>query len=50
MFDHDLSTTALWQLPADRPSSEAAETWQKIVVNFAYKVPVFTLVWFFNMP
>jgi hypothetical protein len=25
----DSSTTALWQLPADTPSSEAGETWRE---------------------
>jgi hypothetical protein len=39
----DSSTTALWQLPAETPSSEVGETWWEVAVNFAYKVSLFVL-------
>jgi hypothetical protein len=34
----DSSTRALWQLPAEIPSSGTGDTWQEMAVNFAYEV------------
>jgi hypothetical protein len=46
----DTSTIALWQKLAEKFGSKAEKTWQKVAVNFSYKVSLFILVGFFNMP
>jgi hypothetical protein len=43
----DLSTRALWQLPADTASSEARETWQEVATEFCLQSILFILVGFF---
>jgi hypothetical protein len=34
----DSSTRALWQIPAETPSSKWRETWWEMVVNFADEI------------
>jgi hypothetical protein len=34
----DSSTRALWQIPAETPSSKAGKTWRKLPINFAGEV------------
>jgi hypothetical protein len=46
----DLSTRALWQLPAETSSSKAGELDEKWPMNVAYEVSLFKPVGFFNMP
>jgi hypothetical protein len=45
----DSTTTALWQLTAETPSSKAGETWHKMARNLVYKVSLFMHVEFIKI-
>jgi hypothetical protein len=44
------STTALWQLPADTPTSKAGETWWEMATEFCILTISFIPIVFFSIP